>query len=107
MVELHNIQQGTNIPFHVFLLIKIDTSMKKDVICVSDRVDCKFREYEVARLKHLSNNLTAAGDHGENELKSSAPEPCRAHASEILDQLNRIQEMIEELESLLKAGKPG
>ena len=107
MVELHNIQQGTNIPFHVFLLIKIDTSMKKDVICVSDRVDCKFREYEVARLKHLSNNLTAAGDRGENELKSSAPEPCRAHASEILDQLNRIQEMIEELESLLKAGKPG
>ena len=67
--------------------------MQDDVESVTNRQDCKFKQYELRRLDHLLNYLEMATQNWNESLKQNVLPDVRATASEIIDKLSEIKEL--------------
>lgn len=76
--------------------------MKNDVNCVTKHANCRFREYEHYRVKHLIQYLDSAKLLWNQVLKPKAPDHDKALGSEIIDKVEMICDAVKSLEEQVK-----
>ena len=59
--------------------------MEEDVSCVTDKVNCPFKQYEKERFEHLSKALSKARDTRETEMKNYIDRAEISKANELND----------------------
>lgn len=81
---------------HDVLFYFKDCTLESDVMCVTNNPKCKFREYEMKKLKWLKHQLSEAISlfHEEKEALVQHEVAC---GTELMGIINNIQEVIDEI----------
>lgn len=81
----------------------IQTTMEEDVSCVTDKVNCPFKQYEKKRIEHLSKALSKARDIWETEMKNDVDRAEIAKANELIGCMSTFTESLENAITQLEA----
>ena len=77
--------------------------MEEDVSCVTDKVNCPFKQYEKKRIEHLSKALSKARDIWETEMKNDVDRAEIAKANELIGCMSAFTESLENAITQLEA----